>query len=140
MRRTLIQALIIFAISVGIAAASAFLHPRAPTWFLTEEVDPWEIRPEQLASLEGEIVWVDARASTEFEKGHIAGALMLNEDDWGNQVFENQDSLSAAMGKPVVVYCDGSGCEKSRVIAERLRQLVGLDPVYVLKGDWREVK
>ncbi len=140
MRRTLVQALAIFGISVGIAAASAWWHPRAPAWFLTETTDPWEIRIDQVAGLGEEVVWIDARSAAEHEKGHVPGSLLLNEDNWGDRVFELQDELSAAMGKPVVVYCDGSGCEKSRHIAERLRQLVGLDPVYVLKGDWRAVQ
>ena len=47
-------------------------------------------------------------------------------------------ALMAAVGKPVVIYCDGKRCKRSQSVAQKLRELVGLDPVYVLKGDWRE--
>ncbi|MCB1230411.1 MAG: rhodanese-like domain-containing protein [Verrucomicrobiae bacterium] len=140
MRRTIFQTLIIIAISAAIATASAFLHPRAPAWYLTETPDPWVITPDRIDDLGADILWVDARPAADFEKGHHPGALSLNEDNWGDQVFENQDVLSEAIGNPVIVYCDGSGCERSKHIAERLRQLVGLERVYHLKGDWRELE
>lgn len=140
MKRTVAQALVILAISAGIAVASIWLHPRAPTWYLTQTEDPWELNPDQVAALGDEVVWIDARPAAQYAKEHRPGAILLNEENWGDLVFAVQDELSAAIGKPVVVYCDGRGCEKSRHIAERLRQLIGLDPVYVLKGDWRKVE
>ncbi len=140
MKRTLIQALVIIAIATGIAVASIWLHPRAPAWYLTRTTDVWELSPDQVSGLGGGVVWIDARSDAEYAKDHRPGAILLNEENWGDLVFAVQDELSDAIGKPVVVYCDGSGCERSHHIAERLRQLIGLDPVYVLKGDWREVE
>lgn len=138
LRVTFVQAIVILAISVGIAGAAAWMHPRAPAWYVVTAVNSWDLTPEQVRDLDDEVVWIDARTEADFEKGHIKGALLLNEDEWGDLVFEHQDTLQAAMGKAVVVYCDGTGCERSQHVAEKLRQLIGLDPVYVLRGDWRE--
>ena len=120
--------------------ASVWLHPRAPAWYLVEEVDRWTLTPEQVAALGSEVVWIDARPTAKYEEDHLPGALLLNDDEWGDLMFEQQDALQAAMGKPVVVYCDGVRCKRSKVIAEKLRQFVGLDPVYILRGDWRPFK
>ena len=55
-------------------------------------------------------------------------------------MFSNQDVLQAVLDSPVIVYCDGSSCLRSAEVAERLRELLGLDPVYVLQGEWRDLK
>ncbi|MCB1233799.1 MAG: rhodanese-like domain-containing protein [Verrucomicrobiae bacterium] len=139
--QTLREALPIVAIALAAAALTAWLHPRRPAWFLVEESGQWNLPVGEIAArfpAPGTIVWIDARSAAEFEKGHVPGAILLTEDGWGEQVAANIDRLQEAMGRPVIVYCDGSGCERSRHIAERLRQTVGLEPVYVLKGDWRE--
>lgn len=124
------------------AVASALFHPKAPAWYRVETASRWDVMVEDIPRLfpnADEILWVDARPESVFQKGHVEGAILLNEGRWGEQVFEHQDRLQAAIGKPVIVYCDGDGCEKSKEIAERLRQTVHLDPVYVLKGDWRKL-
>ena len=138
LRSTFLQAAILIGISVAVAGAVALWHPRAPAWFLVEVPDPWEILPDEVRALEGEVVWIDARPRKAFEKEHLPGALLLDEDDWGNLMFEHQDALQEALGKPVIVYCDGKRCTRSQSVAQKLRELVGLDPVYVLKGNWRE--
>jgi len=139
MRRTLIQALVLLALSASVAAATAWLHPRAPAWFLTETADRWDLPVEEVVGLGDDILWIDARKESEFAAGHFPGAILLNDERWGDLLFEHQDRLQAAVGKPVVIYCDGSGCERSRHVAERLRELLGMEPVYVLRGDWRKV-
>ena len=137
MRRTFRQALILLAISLLIAVGAVWLHPRVPAWYQASSGDRWDLRPEQVSELGDGVVWIDARSAADFDAGHVPGAILLNEENWGELAFDQQDRLQEAMGKPVVVYCDGSGCERSRRIAERLRELIGLQPVYVLRGDWR---
>ena len=125
------------------AVTSAVVHPKAPAWFRVEEVSRWDVKVDEIPELfpdPAEILWIDARPEKLFAKGHMEGAILLNEDRWGELVFEHQDRLQEAVGKPVIVYCDGTGCKKSKSIAERLRQTVGLDPVYILKGDWRKLE
>ncbi len=87
----------------------------------------------------GDVLWIDARKREAYESGHLPGALLLNPEEWGELMFEHQTALQAAFERPVVVYCEGTGCERSGDIAQRLRELLGLDPVYVLEGDWREL-
>lgn len=124
-------------------AVSAWLHPRRPPWYEVESTE----RQRYSLDLEGaraltrasEVLWIDARTRQAYEQGHLPGALLLNQEEWGDLMFEHQFTLSAAIDQVVVVYCDGSGCTRSADIAQRLRELLGLDPVYVLQGDWREL-
>lgn len=140
MRSLLLQILSLLAISAVVAVATAWWHPRAPAWYLTASAeDRWDLAADQVPNLGPEVLWIDARKDEDFEKGHLDGAVSLNEEHWGDRLFDLQDQLQEAMGKPVVVYCDGSGCERSRHVAERLRELLGMEPVYVLKGDWRDL-
>jgi rhodanese-related sulfurtransferase len=143
MVRTIREALWIFLIAGILAGGAAFLHPRAPSWFLVEPSGRWDLQIDKIREVLGEdadrVVWIDARPDKAFQKGHLKGAIHLNRERWGDLVAENQDQLQEALGNPVFVYCDGRGCQRSVEIAERLRQLLGLEPVYVLRGDWRKL-
>lgn len=135
------------ALILGAAAAagivSAFVHPLRPPW--REVGDPalarWHIDVARARSLGagGTVLWIDARKREAYDRGHLEGALLLNVEEWGELMFEHQIPLQEAFEHPVVVYCDGERCERSEEVAKRLRELLGLDPVYVLKGDWREL-
>ncbi len=134
----------IFGISLLAAIISAAVHPQRPPFFQVESAETlrWQIDVEKANELSaaGEVLWVDAREREKFEEGHLEGAILLNVEEWGDLMFQNMNALQAALGKPVVVYCDGIRCEKSEDVSARLRELLGLEPVYVLKGDWREIQ
>ena len=134
----------ILGISLLAAIISAAVHPLRPPFYQVESAETlrWQIDVEKAKQLvtTGEVLWVDARSREKFEEAHIEGAILLNVDEWGDLMFQNMDGLQAALGKPVIVYCDGTRCEKSQDVSARLRELLGLEPVYVLKGDWREMK
>jgi rhodanese-related sulfurtransferase len=123
---------------------SAFVHPLRPPWRAVP--DPatarWRIDPAQALELMGgeAVVWIDARPRDAHEAGAISGSLLLNPEEWGELMFEHQTALQEAFEKPVIVYCDGEDCSRSDEIAGRLRELLGLEPVYVLEGDWRELQ
>lgn len=123
--------------------ASAFLHPLRPPWFETEDPETlrWRLPVAEAKALKsaGPVVWIDSRKREAYEKGHLPGALLLNAEEWGELMFEHQVALQEAFERPVVVYCDGAGCERSDEIARQLRELLGLEPVYVLEGSWREL-
>ena len=133
------EILIILVISAAAAGATKWLHPKAPALYLQNE--PLEENQVTLEIVEerwkGEVLWVDARTRKEYEKSHRDGAILLNEEDWADLMWDNRDKLENIGEKPVVVYCDGSTCERSHRIAEMLRQNVALEDVYVLRGDWR---
>ena len=104
------------------------LHSRPP--------DPFEVSLAQEKSWGAAVLWVDARPEEEFEKGHIPGALSLNEDDWNGLL----PAVLAAWSpeRKVVVYCSRKSCNASHSVAERLRNEAGLKDVYVLPGGWEE--
>lgn len=134
--------LLAFALVAGVV--SAILHPRRPPWFEVADAAAmrWSISSEKAKSLsiDAEVVWIDARSRANYEADHIPGAILLNPEEWGELLFESQESLQAAFDRPVIVYCDGEACTRSAEVGERLRELMGLSPVYVLKGDWRMLR
>jgi rhodanese-related sulfurtransferase len=83
-------------------------------------------------------IWIDARPQDEFEREHVPGALLLNEDRW-NELLP--PVLAAwAPEKRVIVYCSSESCGSSREIAHRLRKEAGLTNVFVLEGGWEAWK
>lgn len=134
----------IVGVSLLVAVISGAIHPQRPPFFQVESAETlrWQIDVEKANELAaaGDVLWVDARKRPKFEEEHLEGAILLNADEWGDLMFQNMDALQASLGIPVVVYCDGTRCEKSQDVSARLRELLGLDPVYVLKGDWRAIK
>jgi rhodanese-related sulfurtransferase len=80
------------------------------------------------------VLWVDARSRSKYEKAHIPGAILLNEDQWNSLVSAFLDAWDPNV--PVVVYCDGGSCDASHAVAERLRTELKIEKVHVLKGGW----
>ena len=113
---------------------SWLFHPKAPGW----DTNPYAAYEKSLAAVaasDASILWVDARSSEAYKKGHIPSAIRLTEEEW--------DSLLGIIlleyWQPeqwVVVYCDNTGCQKSRKIAARLRQEVPGIQAYYLRGGW----
>jgi rhodanese-related sulfurtransferase len=79
-------------------------------------------------------LWVDARTEAEFAAGHWPGAVLLNEDAWNELVEGFLERWEP--GKKVAVYCSDSGCRRSEEVARRLRQEVGLEEVWSIRGGW----
>ena len=130
---------------VALAAAGGGLtklwHPRAPAWYLQDEpLARNEVTLEQVGERwAGEVVWVDARVRGEYEKGHHPGALLLNEEEWSDLLWKHAEILQIGE-KPVVVYCSGQACEASRKVAQRLRESMGMEEVYFLRGGWKVLR
>lgn len=80
------------------------------------------------------VMWVDARPSDEFDRDHIPGAILLNEDDWNELLpqFLGQWSPDSR----VIVYCSAKSCNAAGEVARRLREEAGLQNVFVLDGGW----
>src|SRR5215831_3129738 len=76
---------------------------------------------------------LDARRSSVYRDGHIAGARPLSV--WESDVDDKVRALFAEgrdQSAPVVVYCSGADCEDSHMLAEKLYK-VGFDDVLVYK-------
>ena len=86
------------------------------------------------------VLWVDARKRESWEKGGVAGSVLVNEhEDWGDMAAEFATAVFGdGEGKErVVVYCDKAGCDSSKVVADRLREEMSRDfgfEVFVLHG------
>lgn len=137
------QLVVIAGLSLIASVLSAVFHPKRPSWYRVSSPEElrWQIELSEVTSVasKGEILWVDAREREKFEENHLPGAILLNLAEWSELMFQNMETLQDAFDRPVVVYCDTDSCGKSREVAKRLRELIGLDPVYVLKGNWREL-
>ena len=135
------QAAILVLLSLAAAVATQWLHPGAPSWYLVEA--PLRSDEVNLAEVDqrwqGQVVWLDARPRDQFEKGHIPGAHLLNEQEFDTLVFENMKLLQHLQvePKPVVVYCSGQSCKASHAVRDRLvtSSLVP-ENIYVLREGW----
>jgi rhodanese-related sulfurtransferase len=81
-------------------------------------------------------IWIDARPAEEFERDHVPGAVLLNEDRWSEalpQFLANEWSPE----KKIVVYCSAASCNLAEDVARRLRAEAKLpNEIRILKGGW----
>ena len=130
-RTILRQALGIAFVALLPAVVSAFFHPKRPDF--ANRTREGEITVAAATAGTVQYFWIDARAATDYEMGHVPEAMPLNEDHW-------DDLLPAVLqswptGPAAVVYCDSRQCEASEKVAKRLREF-NVAPVFVLKGGW----
>jgi rhodanese-related sulfurtransferase len=103
-----------------------------------------EISGEEAAALYGAgVLFLDARRTSVYEAGHIAGARSFpvwesDVDDKVNKLFEER-SDPADQNKPIVIYCSGGACEDSHMLAQKLWG-IQFNNLYVYKDgfpDWQ---
>ena len=104
-----------------------------------------EISGEDAALLHSRgVLFLDARRTSVYEEGHIAGARSFSVwesdiDDKVNALF-NERSDPAEQNKPIVIYCSGGACEDSHMLSEKLWG-IQFNNVYVYKDgfpDWQK--
>ncbi|HEY0157993.1 MAG TPA: rhodanese-like domain-containing protein [Thermoanaerobaculia bacterium] len=104
-----------------------------------------EISGEDAALLHSKgVLFLDARRTSVFEAGHIAGARTFSVwesdvDDKVNALFEER-SDPAEQNRPIVIYCSGGACEDSHMLAQKLWG-IQFNNVYVYKDgfpDWQQ--
>ena len=140
-RRILLQSLMLLGMA-GIAGALVWkFHPNAPQLYLSHDtISMGEITVEETRTraAAGPIVWLDARHKKEYVKGHVPGALLLNEYEWEELLSAAFHSIvDAPEGSPVIIYCDGQACAASRMVRGRLRQTpLGDRELLILHGGW----
>jgi 3-mercaptopyruvate sulfurtransferase SseA len=105
------------------------LQPRTSTPLL-----PGEIRPATAKLWKERVLWIDIRPRNVYEKHHIPGALSCPPEEFTQRTQEILARWSHE--KAVVLYGGAEGI--AHPLAERFRQELHLETVYVLKGDWRE--
>jgi rhodanese-related sulfurtransferase len=104
-----------------------------------------EIGYDDVAALHGKgVLFLDARRTSVYEQGHIAGARPFSVweadiDDKTRKLFDER-SDPAAQALPIVIYCSGGDCEDSHMLAEKLWG-IQFNNVYVYKDgypDWQK--
>jgi len=121
------------ATDVGDLARSFPPHPDKPAL---------EIAPADVQRLyQGKALFLDARRSSVYAVGHIAGARSF--PVWESDIDQRVKGLyeeGLDQNAPVVVYCSGGACEDSHMLAEKL-YMVGFDNVLIYKDgfpDWQK--
>lgn len=104
-----------------------------------------DITGEEAAALHAAgALFLDARRTSVFEAGHIAGARSFSVwesdiDEKVNRLFEER-SDPADQNKPIVIYCSGGACEDSHMLAQKLWG-IQFNNLYVYKDgfpDWQK--
>ena len=129
--RTLRQLTLVLALALVPALVSGAWQLR---WRAEEPLAPGEVRLATARQWGDQVQWVDARSRAKYERTHLPGALLLNEDEWDKLVGPFLDAWDA--DKTLIVYCDGGSCVASEAVAERIRTELKIGGVYVLKGGW----
>jgi rhodanese-related sulfurtransferase len=123
--------------------ALALLPAAVQALYLRDKI-PWQSRVAEsdLVSVEvargwgANALWVDARPSEEFERDHIPGAVLLNEDRW-NELLPPFLGQQWSPEKKIVVYCSAASCNLAEDVARRLREEAKLpNEIRILKGGW----
>jgi len=128
MRRALRQIIAILALPLLPAVATGLLHPRKPSW----QSD--EVTLAAATAWGSDLLWVDARPDADYAKGHIPGAIQLNEDRWDDLMDGVLDHFTTS--RKIVVYCSSLSCQTSHDVARRLREEAQISNVFVLRGGW----
>jgi rhodanese-related sulfurtransferase len=104
-----------------------------------------EIHGDDVAKLYANgILFLDARRTSVYDEGHIAGARNFSVwesdvDQKVNALFEERND-PAAQQQPIVIYCSGGDCEDSHMLAQKLWG-IQFNNVYVYKDgfpDWQK--
>ena len=104
-----------------------------------------DVTGEEAAALHSAgVLFLDARRTSVYEAGHIAGARSFSVweadvDEKVNALFEER-SDPAEQNKPIVIYCSGGACEDSHMLADKLWG-IQFNNLYVYKDgfpDWQK--
>lgn len=109
--------------------------------FQPHEKQPYiELHGDDVAALhQAGALFLDARRTSIYEQGHIAGARSFSVwesdvDDKVNKLYEERND-PRQQAEPIVVYCSGGDCEDSHMLAQKLWG-VQFNNVYVYKDGW----
>ena len=83
-----------------------------------------------------DIVLVDARAKSDYEAGHIPGAISLPEASTPEE-FQSFKS-HYPVGRKIVVYCSSTSCPVSKRVADKLMAEHGYTSVWFMAGGYQE--
>jgi len=85
--------------------------------------------------LQGGAAFIDSRTSDKFGSGRILGAVNIPFE--GDHTEDSLENLTFPSGKTLVIYCDGSECQSSVLLAKVLHDR-GFVSLKVFFGGWEE--
>lgn len=138
MRPSLVRQILLLLGLAFLPAIGQALYFRNVASWRQPPVDSGLVSLAQAQSWGDTVLWVDARPGEDFARGHVPGAMPLNEDEWDAQLRTFLTAWSPE--RKVVVYCSAQSCNASHAVAERLRKEDRLTNIYVLEGGWEEWK
>jgi rhodanese-related sulfurtransferase len=98
-------------------------------------IEPQAITPEQAYLLYNKsVTFIDARDEADYIAGHISKSVNIPFDDFENHKHKLE---KLSKDKPVVVYCGGTDCDLSHLLANLLFEK-GYKQVYVFFGGWND--
>jgi rhodanese-related sulfurtransferase len=129
---TVREVLLLLGLAALPAALAVMLHPELADRHRAG-LPADAVRPAEVNAWTAPVLWVDSREAASFDRGHVPGAIRLDEATFS----ESLGALVAAWapGMRIVVYCDSSACALSGRLAQRLRD-AGFTDVYHLHGGW----
>jgi rhodanese-related sulfurtransferase len=138
MARTLWRALVIVLGGAVLGLAANAVSPRRIPVLTPPKVAPQAsdtVPLEEAKALwgSGTAIFLDARATADYQAGHIAGALSLPIEEFDDHYPQIQPMLSP--DATIVAYCDGMECDLSHRLMDRLREL-GYHNVRLLVNGW----
>jgi rhodanese-related sulfurtransferase len=135
-RRSLVhQIFLLLGLAFLPAIGQAIYYRNVASWH-QPPIDAGLVSVAQAKGWDDTALWIDARPEEEFARGHVPGAMLLNEDEWSALLPALLTAWSPE--RKLVVYCSRQSCNASHAVAERLRNETGLKNVYVLEGGWEE--
>lgn len=138
MARTVRQALVIVLAGAALGLAANAVSPRripllTPPKTLEQASDKLPLETAKSLWSSGTALFLDARATADYNSGHIAGALSLPMEEFDDHYPQVQPMLTP--DSSIVVYCDGVDCDLSHRLMDRLREL-GYHNVRLLANGW----
>src|SRR5882724_11543254 len=138
MWRTLQPALLIVVAGAVVGLAANAVSPKRIPYITPPKAPPHTqdtvtLKEAQELWASGSAFFLDARATSDYTAGHIAGALSLPVEE-----FDDHYSQVAGMLTPdsaIVVYCDGVECDLSHRLMARLRDS-GYHNVRLIVNGW----
>jgi len=126
------QAAILAALSFVPAIGEALYFRERVSWDVPAASD--EVSVATAKTWGARAMWLDARPEDDFKAEHVPGAMLLNQEQFNEQLPNVLNAWSP--DKKIIVYCSKKTCGASREIARRLRDEAQLRNVYVLDGGW----
>lgn len=150
MRRLPLQMLALAAAMLALALAVNALHPeglelgrdyfKKPEHpFRTVSTEEFRDYAEFADAPEGDVVYLDARRTSQYQKAHVPGAWSVPRNDAAALEAALEAVLAPATAM-VVIYCQGGNCEDSIFLAEDLVYRHDVDPsiVHIFEPGWEE--